>query len=178
MRPTSSIDQARSFYFLPVSNLYGSFPNARIWMLTVYFPVIIILSGYLDDRHLVHLFDDGKSVLTFGVSLTDIWTYMIPNFFYCGSNKIFEIFENHRNHRTPGVFFFLMRPLAIKLLKLLISYHSPWPGSILRDVEISNIVVIPLLQDSAVGVDWWHRILVDKNISLLRIFWLSRGRLR
>ena len=41
-------------------------------MLTVYFPVIIILSGYLDDRHLVYLFDDGKSVLTFGVSLTDI----------------------------------------------------------------------------------------------------------
>ena len=33
-----------------------------------------------------------------------------------------ETFENHLNHRMPEDLFFLMRLLAIKLLKLLISY--------------------------------------------------------
>ena len=53
------------------------------------------------------------------------------------------------------IFFFLMRLVAIKLLKLLISYVLA--GGLfqsLKNVELSNIVlVLPLLQDSAVGVN-------------------------
>ena len=44
-----------------------------------------------------------------------------------------------------------MRPLAIKLLKLLISYVL---GLVQVLKVLSNIVVLPLLQDSAVGVDF------------------------